>query len=86
MFDIQQISLIDRKYFNVFTESEYDISLQSRCTGHCWCIRSLDDGSCIIFHKHKKSDKFHKHGTGQSLRQALQWIKKHDQWQQRGRP
>ena len=86
MFDIQQIELIDRKYFNVFTLNDYDIALQSRCTGHCWCIRSADDGSCIIFHKHKKRDQYHRQGNSQSLQQALRWIKDHDSWQQKGRP
>lgn len=85
MFDTQQIKLIDRKYFNVFTESEYDIALQSRCTGHCWCLHCVDDGSCIIFHKHKKDEQYHRHGYGPTLRQALRMIKDHDAWQQNGR-
>ena len=85
MFDKSQLDLLDPKYFNIFTVDEYDVAIQSRCTGHCWYIKNVDDGKCIIFHKHKKSDPYHQHGIANSFRQALQFIRGHDRWQAGGR-
>lgn len=85
MFDKSQLDLLDPKYFNIFTVDEYEVAIQSRCTGHCWYIRSVSDDKCIIFHKHKRIDQYHQHGIGYSLRHAIKTIKSHDKWQAGGR-
>lgn len=39
----------------------------------------------VIFHKHKFSHPYHKHGRANTLRQAVRGIKSHDKWQMGGR-
>lgn len=88
MFDTDQLTAIDADYFNVITVDEYDVTLQSRNTGHYWylhCTGVSGDTACIIFHKHKYSHPYHQHGHGNSLRQAIRSIKSHDRWQMNGR-
>lgn len=84
MFDKEQLKTIDPEYFNIITMDDYDVTIQSRNTGHYWYLHSTDvpgDMACIIFHKHKCSHPYHQHGYGNSLRQAIQSIKSHDTWQ-----
>ena len=38
MFDSDQLTAIDAEYFNVITVDEYDVTLQSRNTGHYWYL------------------------------------------------
>ena len=84
MFDRKQLDLIDPNYFNILTADEYDVAIQSRCTGHCWYIRAVND-ACVIFHKHKKSDQYHQNGSGRNLKHALRLIQGHDTWHRGGR-
>lgn len=84
MFDLKQLESIDRNYFNVIVASEYDVTIQSKNTGHYWYLHSTDapgSNACIIFHKHKFSHPYHQHGRGNSLRQAIKSIQRHDRWQ-----
>ena len=58
MFDTEQLKAIDSSYFNIITVDEYDVTIQSRNTGHYWylhCTGVPGDAVCIIFHKHKYS-------------------------------
>ncbi len=41
--------------------------------------------ACIIFHKHKASHPYHKHGKSENLRQGIRRIKGHDVFQMNGR-
>ena len=88
MFDSDQLTAIDAEYFNVITVDEYDVTLQSRNTGHYWylhCTGVSGEAACIIFHKHKYCHPYHQHGHGNSLRQAIRSIQSHDRWQMNGR-
>ena len=88
MFDTEQLKTIDSRYFNIIMVAEYDVTIQSRNTGHYWylhCTGVLGDAACIIFHKHKYSHPYHQHGRGNSLRQAIRSIQSHDRWQMNGR-
>ena len=84
MFSQEELKSVDSRYFNIITVDDYDVTIQSRNTGHYWYLHSTDvpgDTVCIIFHKHKYSHPYHQHGRGNSLRQAIRSIQSHDRWQ-----
>ena len=88
MFDRTQLQQLDREYFVVLIADEYDVTIQSRNTGHYWylhCTEYPQPESCVIFHKHRYSHPYHLHGQANSLRQAIRMIRKHDAWQLSGR-
>lgn len=88
MFSQEELSSVDSRYFNIIMVDDYDVTIQSRNTGHYWYLHSTDvpgDAACIIFHKHRYSHPYHQHGRGNSLRQAIRSIQSHDRWQMNGR-
>ena len=53
MFTEEELQSIDTKYFMMITVDPYDVTIQSRNTGHYWYLHSTGyptEGSCIIFH------------------------------------
>lgn len=88
MFDKSQIEKIMDEYFNIIMIDKCDITVQSRNTGHYWYLHCPEyplKSSCVIFHKHRYSQPYHKHKIVNSLCQAVQSIKSHDKWQLNGR-
>lgn len=88
MFDTSDIQKLDRSYFDIIVQADYDVMIRSKNTGHIWYIHSpgiRKEGECIIFHKHKQFHPFHKHGKAYGLSQAVWQIKKHDVFQLNGR-
>ena len=88
MFDEKQLQQLDKNYFNIILADDRDVTIQSRNTGHYWylhCTEYPQEGSCVIFHKHRCSHPYHLHGQGNSLRQAVRSIQRHDEWQMGGR-
>lgn len=88
MFDTEQLKAIDSSYFIIIIVDDYDITIQSRNTGHYWYLHSTDapvDAACVIFHKHKYSHPYHQHGRARTLRQAVRSIRGHDLYQMNGR-
>lgn len=88
MFDTKDLDAISQEYFNIICTSEYDVTVQSKNTGHFWYLHNTDypaEGNCVIFHKHKASHPYHPHGRAGTLLQAVRSIKKHDKWQMNGR-
>ena len=84
MFHVSDIQRLDKSYFNIITVGDYDVTIQSRNTGHIWYIHNPEypgEGECIIFHKHKASHPYHQHGRARSLQQAVKSIKGHDMFQ-----
>lgn len=89
MYTQQELSNLDRKYFEVIVASDYDITLLSRNTKHMWQLHSVElpDGSLIVlFHKHHVSDEYHlqKRFSG-DLDSVIRSIKSHDRFQMNGR-
>ena len=81
MFRAEEIGRLDRSYFNIILAEEYDVTLQSKNTGHIWYIHNPEypgEGECIIFHKHRASQPYHKHGRARSLGQAVRSIIGHE--------
>ena len=88
MFRAEEIEKLDRFYFNIILAEEYDVTIQSRNTGHIWYIHNPEypgEGECIIFHKHRASQPYHQHGRARSLGQAVRSIMGHDVFQMNGR-
>ena len=88
MFRTEEIEKLDKSYFNIILAENYDVTIQSKNTGHIWYIHNPEypgKGECIIFHKHKASHPYHQHGRANTLRQAVKSIQSHDKWQMRGR-
>ena len=57
MFDTDQLSGIDPGYFNIILMDEYDVTIQSKNTGHFWYLHNTGfptESSCIIFQKESK--------------------------------
>ncbi len=53
MFSQEELNSVDSRYFNIITVDDYDVTIQSRNTGHYWYLHSTDvpgDAACIIFH------------------------------------
>ena len=51
MFRAEEIGRLDRSYFNIILAEEYDVTLQSKNTGHIWYIHNPEypgEGECII--------------------------------------
>ena len=40
MFRAEEIEKLDRYYFNIILAEEYDVTIQSRNTGHIWYIHN----------------------------------------------
>lgn len=88
MFHERDMGVLDKSYFNIVLTGEYDVTVQSKNTGHFWYIHNLEfpeEDACIIFHKHRASHPYHRHGKAKNLRQAVRKIKRHDVFQMNGR-
>ena len=84
MFTAEELQAIDARYFAIIVADPYDVTIQSRNTGHYWYLHSTeypDEGCCIIFHKHRFQHPYHQHGRARTLRQAVKSIKNHDIYQ-----
>lgn len=72
MFDTKDLEAISQEYFNIICTSEYDVTVQSKNTGHFWYLHNVTQpnaNACVIFHKHKYSHPYHLHGRAKTLRQ-----------------
>lgn len=57
MFNEKDIQMLDKSYFNIVLTGEYDVTVQSKNTGHFWYILNLEipgEDACVIFHKRKQ--------------------------------
>ena len=88
MFSNEDLKCLDPEYFSIITTDAYDVTIMSRNTGHYWYLHNPEypeQGTVIIFHKHKASHPYHQHGRANNLRQAVRSIRGHDRWQMNGR-
>lgn len=85
MFSSEDMKCLDPQYFSIIVTDAYDVTIMSRNTGHYWYLHNPEQGTVIIFHKHKASHPYHQHGRANTLRQAVRSIRGHDRWQMNGR-
>ena len=86
MFEQKSLDKIDGDYFNIIIADSQDVTIQSRNTGHYWYLHnpeSPEEGTVIIFYKHKFYHSYHQHGRANTLRLAVRGIKSHDEWKMR---
>lgn len=53
MFDTKDLDAISQEYFNIICTSEYDVTVQSKNTGHFWYLHNVTQpnaNTCVIFH------------------------------------
>lgn len=86
MFTAKELTMVSRKYFRVIEQDENVICFESRNTHHGWYIFRPSNEyqlvtSCIIFHRHENQTQFHKHGFTKTFDEAIDLIKKHDNYQ-----
>ncbi len=85
MFTTKDFIGIPKDYFIILGKSPYTVTLQSKCTKHCWHLISQDYdrfNSVNILHTHKYGTSFHDHGHARSVKDAISKIKDHDKFQQ----
>lgn len=83
MFDTKDLDAIFQEYFNIICTSEYDVTVQSKNTGHFWYLHNVTQpnaNACVIFHKHKYSHPYHLHGRAKTFGLAISNIQSHDKW------
>ena len=42
MFSQEELKSVDSRYFKIITVDDYDVTIQSRNTGHYWYLHSID--------------------------------------------
>lgn len=81
MFSTEDLKVLDPKYFFIIIVDDYNVTIMSRNTGHIWYIHNPvypGEETCIIFHKHKVSHPYHRHGRATTLRKVIRINKEHD--------
>ena len=84
MFQKQEYACLDPKYFHIIVKGKRDITIQSKNTGHYWYLRSTGatgNLAVLIYHKHRCSHPYHRHGQSSSLEKAVRSIVQHDRFQ-----
>ena len=92
MFNAEDLKCLDPHYFSIISTDAFDVTIMSRNTGHYWYLHNPEypeQGTVIIFHKHKASHpnlrRPQKQAAAPALRQAVRGIRKQDKWQMNGR-
>ena len=86
MFTKKEYTFINPEYFVLRRTTDNFIEFQSKSTKHCWIIsknpfKSENSRPVIIYHKHSpKIEYYHKHWECFTVRQAIESIKKHDDY------
>ena len=83
MFTKKQLSLLDDSIFQTIRITDDFIELRSRSTCHCWIIKKEPPSLNLrypftLYHKHKPSDFYHKHGQSYSVEKCIESIHNHD--------
>ena len=60
----------------------HDVTIHSMTSGHDWILVSnYEMPDCYILHRHSRRDSYHRQqGRYKSLKEALDYIKRHDKW------
>ena len=83
MIDSTDVESIDKKYFVIIEIKEYTIVIQSRSTGHYWCLlEQVYSGhrTFRISHRHKRSDPYHFQRNKPSVLACCEYIQDHDRY------
>lgn len=79
MFTSTEYEIMTLPYFNVINDSPDFFEIQSKNTGHFWAIMPL--GNYVrLYHKYKKSHKYHFQTDTMSVLDAVLEIVNHDDY------
>lgn len=81
MFTTKDFSVIPRDYFTILNQGAFSVTLQSKCTKHCWHLLIQEYGrqkNIHIMHTHKLGTSYHDHSDAVSLKAAISKIRSHD--------
>lgn len=82
MFSNSDITHLRQLPYGIIQINHHDVTLHSELTGHDWIIISYYGSSdCYILHRHSRRYSFHRQpGRYKDLKEALNYIEKHDAW------
>ena len=82
MFDEAEMSLLRQSSYDILQLNHHDATIHSRITNHEWVVVSnYDNPDCYILHRHSRRYSFHRQpGRYKDLKEALDYIEKHDAW------
>ena len=84
MIEQSDIEIVDKEYFEIVEIKDFILVLQSRNTGHYWCLLERIYNGCRTFqisHRHHPSDPFHRQKSKPSIETCCDYIKSHDAYQ-----
>lgn len=84
MFQKRDYTCLDPKYFHMIVKGKREITIQSKNTGHYWYLQSTGRPgklAVLIYHKHRYSYPYHRHGQSGTLPKAVRSIIHHDRYQ-----
>ncbi len=88
MITEKEKKMFDAGYFNILLINRFAVSVQSKNTGHFWHIIEEEYSTFRhfkLYHKHNRSDEFHRHRDRKNMAAVLEEIKGHDDFQMNGR-
>lgn len=82
MISDSDITLLLQSPYSILQINHHDITFHSERTGHDWIIVShYDSSECYILHRHSRRDPYHiQKGNYKSLKDALKYIDRHEEW------
>lgn len=84
MITEKEKKLFDTEYFNILLINGFAISVQSKNTKHYWHIEEEEFAHFRhfkLYHKHNRSDEFHRHRDRKNMAAVIDEIKGHDKFQ-----
>lgn len=82
MFSRPDLDYLKQLPYDIIVVNNHDATIQSRITNHEWIVVSnYDSPDCYIRHRHSRRYPFHRQqGRYKDLKEALDYIEKHDSW------
>ena len=91
MFTKKQLSFLNNSNYQLIRITDDYVEFRSRNTWHCWIIKKEPASFELrypytIYHKHKSTDYYHRHGQSYSMEKCAMSIKDHDDYVMRIEP
>ena len=82
MFSNIDLEQLKESPYAVIQSNHHDVTIHSNVTGHDWIIVSnYERPNCFILHRHSPKDPYHRQeGQYKSLKEALEYIGRHEKW------
>ena len=82
MFSKTDLEYLHEQPYDILQQNYHDVTIHSRITDHEWIVVSnYDNSDCYVLHRHSRRYSFHRQpGRYKDLKEALNFIAKHDAW------